>query len=320
MLFVLKSPALGKTGQRLALCGRDELRVEGEHFETPRDDVFNRSAGSVIARAKFKVLKIVAGFVESPAMVDGFGGQERSPKKLFHNVAVLKHLTSKFAGASGDTHDNVSTLNPPRQIPGVKSFLGLGALPIGLAFDVAKLLRPVIDGAPRAFVPLHRVGFAALQTNECALGFGVSATPGGRTWNGAVNRVFAVFLPVFRQVGGLVGKRLPAHSATKGCLLYLRSRPPVDGFMGYLARAGAKPAGQFAGACDVEYVAALLARQISVGCLAVCFNTSLAAKALMTLGGTYGEGVAAKFACFLDWHRNLSLGWHLRDYPAGIRL
>lgn len=63
MLYVLKSPDLGKTSQRLALFGRDELRVEGEHCDAPRDHVVYRPARTMITCAKLKVLKVVAGFV-----------------------------------------------------------------------------------------------------------------------------------------------------------------------------------------------------------------------------------------------------------------
>ncbi len=321
MFCTLNSPALGKTSQRLALFGRDELRVEGEHFETPRDDVFDRAAGSVIARAELKVLKIVARFVESPLVMDGFGGQKRPAKVLFHDVTVFKNIRLNGpGGACRDAQHDVTALDTSSDLR--KSVL----LPIDLAHPfVLALTRAkslfAVDVA-RATPPRTDEHGAAVLARDGVSDIGFCPLNYSEALDGTVFRVSTIFSPVFGKVSRFVREWRTALLASKcgGFGAFVSRRwTAVNGLVGADACLGAEAAIQFPLSRYYEQRSALGARPFFVSGFTFRLLTCLAAKTLKRFSGTDREGIAAKLAVFRDWHWSGPLHrLHFGDYPNGM--
>jgi hypothetical protein len=202
MRLALKSPAFCKTEHGLALFRRDELRVQGEHFDAPRDDVFYRPAGSVVASPKLKVLKIIAGFVPSASVVDGFGRKQGASEKFLHDVPMLQNLLSGFAWTSGNADHHVASLNAAGHLSSAEPFMKLGALVSRLAFGAAKFLLRVELGVPiaTAVSPARHIR-PALLTHKRLVCFGFLPTTNATAFAGAIERVAPMFLAICGKVG-----------------------------------------------------------------------------------------------------------------------
>jgi hypothetical protein len=189
-------------------------------------------------------------------MVDRFFGQQRTPKELFHDVSVFKNVSNGFTVSRRNTQNGIAAFNAPGDL--WQAMLGpiYLAHPFVFALPRAKgLLLVNATAAATSFVEWIATVFACSDV----FSIGVRLASDGRTRDRAIHRVFTKFLTVFRQIGGLVRKGVPAGFAGELHGWHLYRGASVDSFMGLPACPSAKPGVGGMGRFDQKGYAAVVA-------------------------------------------------------------
>jgi hypothetical protein len=193
-----------------ALC---KIGIQPKYLDGEGDFVGNALAGAVAVGEQFQVFNRVV--VPVPVfVVNGLFRVQLAAKRLFHDVAMLKHRPLfSFARQFRNGNPNVSvSLDVSLVATVLKSLKCRFLAKFNLALDRAISLLRV--NTPTGFARLRK-SFTTVDASEGVSLFAVFAAANIGTVARAIHRVFGVFLAVFRKVRLHHAKWLAAFFASK---------------------------------------------------------------------------------------------------------
>ena len=215
--WVRRRKELGLIGKldQFETCPPREVRVGGQHFDAPSDNVGDGVSRSMVAGAQLKIVQLVSR-ARGQLVMDSFGGQKGAAEKLFHDVAVFKNLSAFRAVDVRESQHDVT-------VP-IDSALNLTLGARAQAFLFCEFERFAALRAAYLAVPVDRSSGSAGKLHALSAlnalavpHIGRVAAPDSAALKRAIERIFAELFVIAPEFSGASFKWLAALFARERC-------------------------------------------------------------------------------------------------------